>query len=264
MTATLSDPDGGVSSPTWTWAWSTTHNGTFTTISGASTATYTPASGDLGRYLKASVSYTDSIASGRTAEVTSVVAANPPPVFNNPMVTFTVNENATSGTVGTVTATDPDSEAITYSVGGGDTAAFNEDFSLSSSSGEITVNSTATIDHEGKSSYVVAIAATDSASVTVLAHVTINVTDVDEAGTVTLSVDGPVVGKQLTATLSDPDGGVTSPTWRWAWATTRTGTFTTISGANSASYTPVQGDLGRFLRAIVTYTDSFRGGKPPR
>ena len=263
LTATASDPDGGVTSPTWTWAWSSTRTGSFTTISGASSATYTPVQGDMGRYLKASVSYTDSFRPGKTAAMTSAnaVAPNPPPVFANSSPTFTVNENATSGTVGTVTATDPESEAITYSVGGADVTAFNEDFSLGSTSGRITVKSGATIDRESKTSYEVTITATDTASVTATADVTINVTDIDEAGTVALTADTPAVGKQLTATLSDPDGGVTSPTWTWAWSTTRTGSFTTISSANGATYTPVTGDVGRYLRATVTYTDSFGPNK---
>ena len=87
------------------------------------------------------MSYTDSFGPGKTAETasTNAVVANPPPEFANPSATFTVNENATSGTVGTVTATDPDNEAITYSVGGAGATAFNQDFSLGSTSGRITV-----------------------------------------------------------------------------------------------------------------------------
>ena len=265
LTAILSDPDGGVTSPTWTWASSTTRTGSFTTISSASSATYTPVQGDVARFLKASVSYTDSFGAGKTAEMASVkaVSANPPPVFANSSPTFTVDENASSGAVGTVTAADPESEAVTYSVSvvGADVTAFNEDFSLGSTSGAITVKSGATIDHERKSSYAVTITATDTASVTATAAVTINVTDVDEAGTVDLMPDTLEVGKQLTATLSDPDGGVTSPTWTWASSTTRTGNFRTLNGANSASYTVGPGDVARFLKASVSYTDSFGSGK---
>ena len=211
LTATLSDPDGGVTSPTWSWAWSPTRTGTFTTISSASSATYTPVPEDVGRYLKASVSYADSLGGGKTAEMTSfmAVAPNPPPVFDPTSVTFAVNENVTTGTLGTVTATDPEMEDVTYSVGGADEVAFNEDFSLGSTSGTITVKSDATIDYESRSTYVVAIMATDPFESTGAITVTINVTNLDEAGTVALSVEEPVMGRPLTATLSDPDGGVT-------------------------------------------------------
>ena len=266
VTATLSDPDGEVTSQIWTWAWSTSSTGGFSTISGASSATYTPVLGDVGRWLKARVSYSDFQGSGKTAEMTSAdaVAANPPPAFANSSPTFAVNENATTGTaVGTVTATDPDGEAVTYSVsvGGADVTAFNEDFSLGSSSGAITVKTGATIDHERRASYAVTITATDIVGITATAAVAINVTDVDEAGAVALTADTPAVGKPLTAILSDPDGGVTSPTWTWASSTTRTGSFTTISSASSATYTPLVGELARFLKASVSYTDSFGAGK---
>ena len=266
LTATLSDPDGGVTSPTWTWAWSTFRTGTFTPISGASSATYTPVSEDEGRYLKASVTYTDSLGSGKTAEITSVfkVVANPPPRFFPSSVTLAVDENATTGTVGTVAATDPDNDAITYSVGGADEVAFNEDFSLGSTSGMITVNSDATIDYESKGFYRLEITATDpfGGTAPVPAAVTINVTNLDEAGTVALTVEEPVMGRPLTATLSDPDTlRFQRLPWTWAWSTLSTGPFTTISGASSATYTPVLGDVGRYLKASVSYTDGQGSGK---
>ena len=263
LTANLTDPDGGITGRTWTWSWSTTRTGSFTTVSGANTATYTPASGDVGRFLKASVSYTDSFDSGKSADITSTnaVVANPPPVFADDSVAFTVDENATTGMVGTVTATDPDGETITYSVGGDDETAFNEDFSLNTSSGEITVKSGATIDHESKASYSVTITAADPTAGADAISVTITVTDVDELGTVTLSRATPALGRPLTATLTDPDGGVTGATWRWSWSTTSTGSFTTISGANTATYTPGTGDVGRYLKASVSYSDSFGSGK---
>ena len=69
------------------------------------------------------------------------------------------------------------------------------------------------------------------------------------------------MGRELTATLSDPDGGVRSESWRWSSANTRTGAFAPISGAVSANYTPVRADAGRFLRATVGYTDDHGSGK---
>ena len=192
----------------------------------------------------------------------SAVAANPPPEFSDASPTFAVDEGATTGTtVGTVTATDPDGEVVTYSLGGADITAFSEDFSYDSAGGAITVKTGATIDHESKASYAVTITATDTAGITAPASVTINVTNLDEAGAVALPPGRPVVGKSLTATLSDPDGGVTSPSWTWAWSTSSSGSFTPISGASSATYTPVPEDVGRYLKASVSYTDGQGSGK---
>ena len=77
-------------------------------------------------------------------------------------------------------------------------------------------------------------------------------------GTVSLSTSQPVVGTAVTASLSDSDTGRTGLTWQWAWSTgsSASGSWSNISGATSASYTPVPGDVGRYLRARATYTDS--------
>ena len=263
ITASLTDPDGGVTSESWRWSRGSSRTGAFTNISGANSASYTPAQADVGRFLRARVTYTDAQGADKSASETSSnsTVTNPPPTFALDTLTVSVNENATSGTVGTVTATDPDGDTLTYSVGGVDAAAFNGDFSLGASSGAITVKSGATIDYETKPSYSVTITATDPSLGTDTIDVTVNVTNRDEAGTVTLSGATPAVGAPFTATLADPDGGVTSESWRWSRANTATGTFTSISGADSASYTPVAGDVGKFLKATVGYTDSFGSGK---
>ena len=71
LTATLSDPDGTPSAVTWQWSSSATTTGTFGNISGATSASYTPAAGDVGEYLRATASYTDPEASGKTASATT-------------------------------------------------------------------------------------------------------------------------------------------------------------------------------------------------
>ena len=51
------------------------------------------------------------------------------------MRALSVAENAAANAVvGTVSATDPNSDTLTYSVSGMDLAAFNEDFTLNTSS----------------------------------------------------------------------------------------------------------------------------------
>ncbi len=91
--------------------------------------------------------------------------------------------------------------------------------------------------------------------------VMVTVTDVDEAGALSLSPTRPALGAVLTAVLTDPDGvtdGTTS--WRWERNTGREG-WTVISGATTASYTPTAADGDRYLRATATYTDSFGANK---
>ena len=86
----------------------------------------------------------------------------------------------------------------------------------------------------------------------------------DQAGTVTLSTMRPVVGAELTATLGDPDGGVTDVTWQWARSLDETTSWADIAGATSMSYTPTSIDAGYYLRATATYTDPLASGKTAR
>ena len=104
-------------------------------------------------------------------------------------------------------------------------------------------------------------AASDSGGLSDSIDVTITVTNVEEAGTVTLSSMTPMVGTELTATLSDPDDSVTGETWQWSKSDAVDGTFADIAGAMSSSYTPVADDVGKHLRATASYTDGEGSGK---
>ena len=83
----------------------------------------------------------------------------------------------------------------------------------------------------------------------------------EQAGTVALSTTTPQVGVAITASLTDPNGGITGTTWQWSSSDTSGGTYTDISGATSASYTPVAADSGKYLKATASYTDSHGSGK---
>ena len=133
-------------------------------------------------------------------------------------------------------------------------------FTIDSASGQLLTSDA--LDYETKSSYTVTVNVRDSkdsagsantatdASITV----TINLTNVDEPGTVTISgtVSG---GSTLMASVTDIDGTPTSVTWRWARGDTQNGTFTNITGATSDSYTLVAADVTKYLRATASYTD---------
>ena len=99
-------------------------------------------------------------------------------------------------------------------------------------------------------------ARTSGAAANDYADVRITVLDVDEPGTVELSPDGPRACTELTAVLTDPDEGASSKAaWTWARASARGGTFTAIAGATADRYTATGADVGKFLKATVTYRD---------
>ena len=72
----MSDPDGGVTGVTWTWAFSSNGTTNWRTILGANSSTYTTVSADVGNYLRATASYTDAAGSGKSAEAIITAAVS--------------------------------------------------------------------------------------------------------------------------------------------------------------------------------------------
>ena len=90
--------------------------------------------------------------------------------------------------------------------------------------------------------------------------VAVTVTDMDEAGTVSIDRPQPQVDRPLGASLSDEDDGVTGERWKWARSEDGT-TWTDIEGAISPRRRPAPGDVGMYLSATVTYSDGFASCK---
>ena len=164
------------------------------------------------------------------------------------------------------TATDPDAgDTTTLSLSGDDENLFEI------AAGVVTF--TAAPDFEDpkdaslNNSYNINVVAEDVDGLTDMLAVTIKVTNVDEDGDVTLSTDQPAIGVPITATVSDPDNGITGEKWQWASTDTAGGTFVDIDGATSATFTPreavedtdgnetMASDEGKFLQATVEYRD---------
>ena len=255
FTATVTDPDSGILTESWQWKRSTSQDSDYANITGANAATYTPADEDIGFYLQAAVSYTHNAGSDSAEKSTTRPVrdgANRPPVFASATASETVDENTASGeNIGSpFTATDPDNDPLTYSLGG----THRGSFSIDSSTGQLQTKSP--LDYEVRNSHTVVVTARDPYNASASITVTINVADVNEPGTVALSSTQPRVGTSLTASLTDPDSGVANRQWQWSISSAATGPFSVIAGATSAGYTPVAGDLGKYLRATVTYDDN--------
>ena len=77
VTATLTDEDGGITGPTWSWS---TESGAAGQASSVQSFRYTVPASDVGRRLEASVGYTDNHGSGKSASgrSTGTVRANTP------------------------------------------------------------------------------------------------------------------------------------------------------------------------------------------
>ena len=68
LVAGLTDPDGGVTGANWQWASSPDGSSSWADITAATSDNYQPVAGDIGNYLRATVTYTDAQASGKTAQ----------------------------------------------------------------------------------------------------------------------------------------------------------------------------------------------------
>ena len=157
-------------------------------------------------------------------------------------------ENGT-GPVATFTAIDPEGASIMWTLAGADMADFDIE------NGVLSFKSPPDFESPGSSTtsntYQVTVQVSDGGlNTTAMEEVTIEVIDVEEPGTVTLSTLQPQVGVAITATLTDPDGTVSNATWQWYRGNIE------IVGAITAPYTPVAGDVGSVLRATAMYDDT--------
>ena len=158
MDAELSDPDGMTSGETWLWERSSgkTKAG-WSTISNATSATYTPKPADVDKYLRVTASYADGEDSGKSAQIVTAKwvkddpatdgdpdTTNDPPVFRavpdgpggygcSPYLANAVCRYIHKSTpVGEdvyypVRATDPDGDQIRYSLSSTDAGLFSID-----------------------------------------------------------------------------------------------------------------------------------------
>ena len=108
----------------------------------------------------------------------AVVVTNNPPTFSADTAARSVAENTAAGqNVGAaLTATDADSDTLTYTLEGTDAASFD----IVSGSGQIRTRTGVTYNHEAKSTHTVVVKADDGKGGTDTIAVTITVTDVDE------------------------------------------------------------------------------------
>ena len=179
------------------------------------------------------------------------------------------SENDTSE-IARFTAVDPESGPIRFGLGGTDKDLFTvvggtlrflapPDFEapadIASSDG--IYNSVA-----GDNVYDIEVQVRDDENVSIV-PMTVTVINVDEPASVTLTSRQPVADNAVTASLTDPDGVVSGPSWSWHRSTDQNA-WSVISGATSSSYSPVASDVGNYVRATATFTDGHGAGKIAR
>jgi DNA primase len=145
-----------------------------------------------------------------TINLNDVLDTNQPPTITNQ--TFSIDENSANGTeVGTVVASDPDSDALMYSITSGNN---NDAFVIDSSTGSLTVANVAAFDFETNPTFTLTVQVAD-AELNASATITINLNDVDESinqapqiSNQTFTIDENSANGTEVATViaSDPEG----------------------------------------------------------
>ena len=186
---------------------------------------------------------------------------NSAPQFSAETATRNVGENSPSfHNIGVpVTATDSDDDRLVYTLENARTSPFT----IVRATGQLQVG--APLDYETARSYTVKVIATDTSDAKDTIAVTITVTNVEEDGKVSLTWTRPHVDAGVEASLTDPDGSVSSVTWQWQKSTNQADwTDATGNGATSDTYTPQSDDARKYLRAVASYTDALGSGKTAR
>ena len=174
------------------------------------------------------------------------VAPSLPPSFASETDEQEVAENSSAATVvATVTATDPERQALTYALSGPDAASFTIP---NSAAGQLRAN--APLDREDATSYEVIVTASDPYGLSDSITLTINVTDIDEPAEITLtaspgvsadnnelSVDENHDGTLATFSASDPERKA-GLTYEWSVVGTDLGDFA-ITAAGVLSFAAI-------------------------
>ena len=142
------------------------------------------------------------------------------------------------------TALAPDGADLTWLLGGRDAHAF----ALQGRGLTRTLHFRQPPDFEAQPTYTVAVGLAAHAALPATVAVTVRVANVDEPGTIALSSTQPRVGTPITATLADPDGGVSQLRWSWSSGSG------TADGLTS-TVTPTQDMAGTRLQATAHYAD---------
>ena len=184
--------------------------------------------------------------------VINVSDVDEPPTYTLYEAEVSYAENGT-GSVGTFTAVDPEGEDVGWELSGDDADLFSVSGGVLSFISSPNFEGPA--DENIDNVYDLTIGASDPADNLTEVDVTVTVTNVDEAGTVTLSSGQPVEGVRLTAILADPDGRSSNIRWQWARSSDGSTGWMDIDEANSGIYTPVSADADHYLRATARYED---------
>ncbi|MDB5390895.1 MAG: alkaline phosphatase, partial [Planctomycetaceae bacterium] len=159
----------------------------------------------------ATIDFTPIRSTSQNLSITVTAVSDIAPVFVNSSPTFSISENSALGTaVGTVSATDGDlpAETLTYSIFSGNVGGT---FAINPATGQITVADSTLLDFETHPTFNLSVKVTDSGVATGTANVTIQLTNVNEALTLSLPSAPQTYFKRGGAVAVDPAASAFDP-----------------------------------------------------
>jgi sugar lactone lactonase YvrE len=250
----------GLGSFTYAWYSSSTADGVYTAISGATSPTLTLTETQVAKYIKVTVSYTD----GRgSAESVSSSAVGAIVNVNDTAVGLDISGTLASGsTLTAITATivDPDGNAPPYTYQWSSSTFPTSDFSNIEgatestyvlTSGDVNKYIRLTVSYTNNYGQADSAVATTGSTVIIL----------NSPVQGTLGISGDIIeGRTLranTTNMSDPDG-FGAFTYTWSSSTSSDGLYTVdASGLDVSGITLVSGQVGRYIKLEIRYTDGL-------
>ena len=275
----IADMDG-LSSPNYRYQWVQVDGGSETNILGATSTSYMPVSGDVGKKLRVKFTFTDDDRTTETlaspATLAVLAAANTRPTASNNAVatnedtnyTFTaarfnfLDEDSVDTLASVKIVTPPEESSTgTLTLNGAAVSAGAVVTRAQLDASRLIYRPLANANGNSHASFTFSVSdgRYGSAAESVPYTMTIHVTAVDDPATGAPTIADPSlwVGQTLVASpgnIADVDG-LNSPNYRYQWVQVDGGSETNILGATSTSYMPVPGDVGKKLRVKFTFTD---------
>ena len=184
-----------------------------------------------------------------------------PVAFADSHIAISYAENGTDAVL-TFSATDADGDEIEWSLGGvdeddftieGGVLAFKKSPNYEGATDRDEVPESESVGDQGAKDnvYKVIVKANRGEQ-----PVEVTVTNVDEDGSVDFSQPQPQVSREIVASFDDDDGD-SEPSWQWSMGPTAEGPWAEIAGQTKPNRNPTDDEIGSYLRATVSYTDSF-------
>jgi RHS repeat-associated protein len=248
------------------WMWSTSSNGTYSDISGATSSTYVVVSSYYNDYLEVVTTATNTCSSGcgsasATSAATSQVGGQAPnagtaSISGTPQSGQTLTATPSGFNLGTPTATY--SYQWMYSTTSGGTytnisGATSSTYVLAAAYVNDYIKVTATATNTCSSGC--GSASATSAATTVVQGVAPTAGSAAISGTVE-------VGQTVTATPSGFNLGAPTATYsyQWMWSTTASGAYSNISGATNSTYVVASAYYNDYLEVVITATNTCSSG----